>query len=301
MFCVICLNEIINVDPAIQMTDKNIRVILKHDEPVDTKSHSDTKSNSSLTLHSFDPNTISKAELESMNLPKKGIKSLLNYRQKGGQIKSVHDFKRMYGFEDLNDSLLEDHLYFTQHKQQYAYTKKDYDEPKKNEPQRTVISSSTDSAALTYKSKKFDYSPLYNRAPVKKLYIGINSADTSQLQQLKGIGPLRAKMIVKFREALGGYHSLSQLHEVHYLPDSVIQTISNQIFLDSIEIRKIKINRASQKDLSLHPYVNWKEAKMLFNYTKEHGPLTDFSALYNLRGLDSTFILRVKPYIDLRE
>lgn len=287
----------INV-PTIKIKDKNTQVILSTEEKSTPKKK---RQKSPIQLHSFNPNTVDRAELENMNLPKKGIKSLMNYRQKGGYIKNISDFKRMYGFEKLQDSLLIKHLHFTKtndnktvNPSKPKFIKKPIDTLSKNQFYFDSISykPAIKTYARNYKKKVF---------PKEKLFIEINSADTSSLQQLNGIGPIRAMMIVKFREALGGYHSLSQLTEVHYLPDSIVQNISDQIYIDSIDIRKIKMNLANQKELSSHPYINWQEAKMLYNYTKEHGPIKEFKNLYQMRGLDSTFLLRIQPYLDLGE
>jgi len=254
-----------------------------------------------ISMHSFNPNTVSEIELKAMSLPQKGIKSLLKYRQKGGRIRDIKGFKRMYGFENLPDSLLIQYLVFEKVNQNHIKQ----EESKYIAKTKTSLSKSRviekDSANNTAEFQTYDSSSTKSPSLKERLYIGINTADTSRLQQLKGIGPLRAKMIVKFRRALGGYHSLSQLHEVHYLPDSIVEKISHQIYLDSIPIRKIKMNRATEKELAMHPYIDWQEAKMIHNFTKEHGPIRDLNELYQLRGLDSSFINRVIPYIDIDE
>ncbi len=47
----------------------------------------------------------------------------------------------------------------------------------------------------------------------------VNTADTTELVAVPGIGPAFARGIVKFRDRLGGFHSLDQLSEVYVLRD----------------------------------------------------------------------------------
>jgi len=296
IICLLYLNHVFSNKPTIKIKDKNMQVVLSTEE---TLIHKQKPHIATIELHSFNPNTVKRSELEAMKLPKKGIKSLLNYRQKGGYIKNISDFKRMYGFEKLQDSLLIKHLHFTKVAEKKAV--RSYPTKLVKKTDDTFSKTQLYSDSIRYKPATKQYARTYQKEVLfkEKLFIEINSADTSSLQKLKGIGPVRATMIVKFREALGGYHSLSQLAEVHYLPDSIVQNISDQIYVDSVEIKQIKMNLATERELSSHPYIDWQEAKMLYNFTKEHGPIRDFNQLYQLRGLDSTFLWRIQPYLDL--
>ena len=75
--------------------------------------------------------------------------------------------------------------------------------------------------------------------------------------------------------------------------------IRPQLKLDSLSIKQLLINQANIKDLIKHPYIDYDKARMLTNYILEHGPIKDKEQLYKLRGLDSTFIQQILPYLDL--
>ena len=85
--------------------------------------------------------------------------------------------------------------------------------------------------------------------------VELNSADTTRLKMLRGIGSGYAKMIVAYREKLGGFYKAEQLLEVYKFPDETYQKIKHQLSVDTTLIRKIKINEATVKELKSHPYI----------------------------------------------
>ena len=68
--------------------------------------------------------------------------------------------------------------------------------------------------------------------PLEVIPIDLNMADSSDLIKLKGIGPVLARRILNFREALGGFYKVGQLQDVYQLPDSVFQSLSNRFVLE---------------------------------------------------------------------
>ncbi len=89
--------------------------------------------------------------------------------------------------------------------------------------------------------------------------IDINSADSLDWKRLRGIGSYRAMRIIKFREALGGFHSLWQVGDTYGLPDSTFQMIKPNLKVET-PWKKIDIDTASIKTLARHPYITTKEA-----------------------------------------
>jgi len=100
----------------------------------------------------------------------------------------------------------------------------------------------------------------------KVLKIELNSTDSSELIKVRGIGPVFAKRIIKYRELLGGYHSVSQLKEVYGINQEKFELIqANFIPCDSNLIRRININQASFKELLKHPYISFDFTKFIVN------------------------------------
>jgi len=61
----------------------------------------------------------------------------------------------------------------------------------------------------------------------------LNSADSIELRQIRGIGAFRAKILIERREQIGGYYSLDQLYDDLYSIDSAdVQQIKPYLYVD---------------------------------------------------------------------
>lgn len=128
--------------------------------------------------------------------------------------------------------------------------------------------------------------------------VELNSADTTRLKQLRGIGSGYAKMIVAYREKLGGFYSSAQLLEVYKFPDETYQKIKNQLKVDTTLIKKININTATVKELKSHPYISYYQALSIVE-NRELQPQMRYNSLYDMvvdEDLKEEDILRVAPY-----
>jgi competence ComEA-like helix-hairpin-helix protein len=128
--------------------------------------------------------------------------------------------------------------------------------------------------------------------------VELNSADTTRLKQLRGIGSGYAKMIVAYREKLGGFYKAEQLLEVYKFPDETYQKIKHQLSVDTTLIRKIKINQATVKQLKSHPYISYYQALSIVE-NRELQPAMRYNSLYDMvvdEDLKEEDILRVAPY-----
>ena len=128
--------------------------------------------------------------------------------------------------------------------------------------------------------------------------IDINRADSADLIPLPGIGPVFAGRIIRYRELLGGFTDVTQLHEVYGLPAETIDRIGDQLIFDTLALRRISLNAASFSDLLSHPYLDFGEVKALIRYRDYR---CGFSSLEEIRenGLltDST-LEKIFPYLD---
>ena len=128
--------------------------------------------------------------------------------------------------------------------------------------------------------------------------VELNSADTTRLKMLRGIGSGYAKMIVAYREKLGGFYKAEQLLEVYKFPDETYQKIKHQLSVDTTLIRKIKINQATVKELKSHPYISYYQALSIVE-NRELQPAMRYNSLYDMvvdEDLKEEDILRVAPY-----
>lgn len=204
-------------------------------------------------LFPFDPNTISKDQWIALGLSEKQSGAILRFIEKGGRFRKAEDLKRMYVIGQDDYNRLAPYVVINH-----------------AENNSTVIKPTANSFILE-----------------------INSADTIALCKLKGIGAGRARMIVRYRESMGGFVKLSQLLEVYSIDSSLFAELLPHLTLDPNLIRPIRIN----SDSIYHPYLNQKIAKVVVNYRKQHGPFQSIDDLKQVKAIDAPTLERLAPYL----
>lgn len=132
--------------------------------------------------------------------------------------------------------------------------------------------------------------------------IELNTADTTLLKQLRGIGSGYAKMIVNYRTKLGGFYSKEQLLEMYRFPAETYAKIEHQLWVDTAYIHKILINQSSIDQLKRHPYIRYFQAKSLYDNRLKMSEQR-YNALDDLvedRDVTSQFIEKIAPYLSFK-
>lgn len=167
----------------------------------------------------------------------------------------------------------------------------------------TQLDTSTFEKQKTFKEKKEVSKKKTKFIPYKRKEsqrISLSSSNEEDWQKLRGIGKVFSKRIVKYKKWLGGFNTVEQLKEVYGMTDSLYQTIEPFI-IPEVKMDYININTCDIKQLGKHPYVNWKDAKKIIAYRKQHGPYKIVSDLDKIIGLDREKIEKFKPYISFKE
>lgn len=220
----------------------------------------------------FDPNLISVKKLEEMGVSKYVATNIQKYRDSGGKFKKNEDLAKIYGMTD----------------EMYQALKAFIDIPKKK-----VIPPSKP----TDKKKTIVDVP---RAVIQSdIMLGINSADSVQLLTVKGIGPYYAGEIVRYRKRLGGYNKLYQLNDLFKMDNEKYLIMKNQLFLDTVDLVKININKVKFKALLRHPYVDYETTKYIMN---KRSKLGQYAALYQLKDnekMPNYLYEKLLPYLSV--
>jgi competence protein ComEA len=237
----------------------------------------ETDKSASITYFKFNPNTASDEDLLKLGFKKGQIESIRKYLSKAGSFKSKQDFFKMYFMDDERIAAL--HSYVDLPERRNENSTKSYEQ---------FTSSNSSSSEQTQTKKKFDYS---------NIVVEINSADTTELKKIRGIGSFTAKNIVRFRENLGGFTSVDQLAEVYPLNASKLDSLRHHFIADPGLMQKINLNEASSEQLSRHPYLTSAQAKSLIAYRNMHGNFTSVEGIRKSALIDENTYEKVKHYL----
>lgn len=131
----------------------------------------------------------------------------------------------------------------------------------------------------------------YRYVPKKDTILNLNTADTTELMCLHGIGSTTARRVVSLRTRLGGFYSASQLDGI--VPDSVWR----HFVVDRSAIRPIKVNSCSLNELNRHPYLRFNQAKALYDYRRRCVRLGGIDDLKKLDCWEENDLNRLKFYL----
>jgi competence protein ComEA len=216
-------------------------------------------------LFSFDPNTATYGELTSLGIPVNVARTLIRYRTSGGIFRQPGDIRKIYGMDSAFAEKIIPYITIEQ-----------YDMKKGVIPEKAIV----------YAEKDRKASDLTD----------INKSDSADLVSLPGIGKVLSARIIKYRELLGGFVSVSQLKEVYGISDSVYNIISGMIIIDSTAIRRIKINSAGFRELDRHPYLERYDAQAIIKFREINGKINNISEMTLNRILTKEKALRLAPY-----
>ncbi|TAE26847.1 MAG: helix-hairpin-helix domain-containing protein [Cytophagales bacterium] len=234
-------------------------------------------------LFNFDPNTVSVAGWQQLGLPKFMAERIDKYRGKGGQFRRKEDLLRIYDFPpDLYDQL----------------------EPYIQLPDRSGPTfsgnkpGSTEPGGSPASTPGEPERPRYERpTPVVPQPFDINTADTSDLKKLKGIGSGRARQIVNYRNALGGFVSPAQFAEIFNIDSLSLSELGRYARINTA-VRRIKINTVTPEELDRSPYLSRRQAEIIIAYRQQHGAFASIESLRPIRILDAKLIEKLEPYLE---
>lgn len=230
------------------------------------KSHT-PKNEISVVLQPFDPNTADSVLLRQLGLPVYIVRNILKYRAKGGVFRSPESFSHIYGLKEEVYQKLKPYITIA--------------------PLVSVSHVRTD----TFRQLKdtIPYIPKYEEGTI----VDLNKADTSILKRIPGIGSTLARMIVVYRQRLGGFYDVSQLQEVPH----VGVELNKWFVVTPAGLHKIQVNSASLDKLRSHPYMDFYKAKAIMEYRRKRGKIKGLSQLSMFEEFTEKDLKRLSPYL----
>ncbi len=201
-----------------------------------------------VVLAAFDPNSADSIDFLQRGLPPFIAHTILQYRRAGGKFRTADDFSRVYGLSSEEFKILKPYIRIAE-----------------------VFRRKQDTLHAVKKMRK-DTLAVY-KYPEGTL-VDLNEADTTELKKIPGIGSGIARMIVAYRNRLGGFYDTAQLKEVDYVNEDMLKWFK----LENASIHRINANKAGLDKLRSHPY-NFYKAKVIMEYRRKKGKLKSLSQL----------------------
>lgn len=222
-----------------------------------------------VVLAPFDPNTADSVTLRRLGLSAFAVRNILKYRSKGGQFRTPESFSRIYGLSEA------------QYEELYPYIRIAGQQQKRD----TVLHRSPvkQDSVVPYVSYKYPEGTV----------IDLNTADTTALKRIPGIGSGLARMIVAYRNRLGGFYNIAQLQEVPHVGEEL-----NKWFkIESDSLHRLRVNRDGLDRLRAHPYMNFYKAKAIVEYRRKRGKIKSLSRLSLFEEFSEEDLRRLSPYL----
>ncbi len=223
----------------------------------------------------FDPNTADSTQLRRLGLQSWQIRNIYKFRAAGGIYRKPLDFARLYGLTVKEYRELEP----------YIRISPDY------LPAATLVKESSAPVTAPRDTTKVHH---YPEKISETAHVILNTADTTELMKVPGIGPYFARKIVQYGQRLGGYVSVSQLDEIEDFPLE-----SKRFFVvEGVAPQKLNVNRLSLNELKRHPYINFFMARTITDYRRLHGALHSLNDLRLTKDFSPEVIARLEPYVE---
>ena len=220
----------------------------------------------------FDPNTADEKMLLQNGIPPYVVKTLLNFRNSGAKFYQKEDLKKIYNLDEEIFTKIEPYI-------EIAPMEK-----------KVIVKASA------WKNEEKDIV----EEEFKNIIIDINNSTAEDWQKLRGIGPSFSKRIIKYRDRLGGFHTIAQVGEAYGLPDSTFQIIKPYLETSAI-LNKINLNQVTEEELKNHPYVSWNQAKVIISYRNMHDGFKSVEELLKIGAVKKDWFETVKMYFEVPE
>lgn len=215
------------------------------------------------SLFMFDPNTVSAEGWNRLGLPERTIRTILNYRTKGGRFRVPDDLRKIWGVS-------------------------------KEEADRLIPFVRIAALPAYYRSvDKYQV----KKQPKGPGIIDINTATREDWEALPGIGEVLAARIITYRERTGGFSDLSQLKKTYGISDSVFAVISQYLTAAPAAIPKLDLNTATVTELQMRTGIPDAVARSIVLYRKQYGPFLSVAGLKKIVFLTDSLYLQVARHV----
>ena len=224
-------------------------------------------------IYPFNPNFISDYKGYKLGMTIAQIDKLHNLRKQNKYVNSNAEFQKLTGVS--NDWMKQYAPYF---KFPDWVTKK---------------SASKFQTNFENKYQKFE------KKETKIVVQDINTANQADLEKVYMIGEKLAVKIISEREKFGGFANMEQIGFIWGISPEAIDDLNKKFQIKSAgNLKKIKINELSIKELQQFPYFNYTIAKNIVTYRSMNGEIKNIEDLTNVKQFPVEKLKIIAVYLE---
>ena len=240
-------------------------------------------------LAPFNPNSFTSIDWQARGLPPWLAERLVKYRDVVGGFRAKEQIRKAYGLSDTTYARLAPYIQLPEQlppREARAYASR-----------YPTAGAGVTGAPTVPSTNKFARKPR-NLQP-----FDLNSADTTQLMQIRGIGRGLSARVVEYRQRLGGFQNEEQLAEIYSLRDApdLVDSLRKYTFVRAgFAPSSLDVNNAPFEVLQAHPYMGKRLARVVVAYRQQHGPFRQPTDLRQIRILDEATFAKLQPYVVIK-
>lgn len=244
---ILVLSVVLNVgentylpDPfEIDQSSVDYLVLNNEDDKTSSPSNFSNAESKEIVLQNFNPNQIGVSDWVQMGFSEKQAQSIVDFKNKYGDFKTKEDIRKLY-----------------------VVSEEKYEE----------IAPFIQIPQVEYRSDNFEKEDEFEITLVE-----LNSANSDELEKLRGIGPTYSKRIISYRDKIGGFVDKEQIDAL-YISDDAKEALNQYGIIDPSVIEKKNINEINKEELRSIPYSNWSVVALVLKQ-RERQPLTNLDFL----------------------
>lgn len=157
----------------------------------------------------------------------------------------------------------------------------------------------TNRDSKTYSSNFENKYQTFDKKEAKIIVQDINTANQLDLEKVYMIGEKLALKIIAERDKFGGFSDMEQLNYIWGISPEAIEDLNRKFQIKSLSnLKKIRINELSIKELQQFPYFNYTIAKNIVTYRSMNGEIKNIEDLTNVKQFPVEKLKIIAVYLD---
>lgn len=230
-------------------------------------------------LFPFDPNTADSTTLLRLGLKPWQVRSIYRYRAHGGCFRKPEDFARLYGLTLEQYRRLEPYIRIRGEVMAADVIGR----------KGALREGHHAAAPVTATSSQRQYPQKLTLDDAK---VDINTADTTLLKRIPGIGSYFARRIVTLRQHRKAFLTPEELLDIRNFPEHSLAYMTA-----SHDFPPLRINQMTQQELQAHPLLTHTQARDIIALRRTSGSIRSVQDMAFLTSFTTERLSRLSPFL----